>query len=103
MNTQLNDFSKGTIVVHFDYQTTIESNIKTAFIFSDSTNAELPLYVLTLEAKHQILMFRNDVVVEFIVDGLTTTLRSNSEMIDLGVNPNGINIFKLVLPTLNQF
>lgn len=52
MNTQLNEFSKGTIVVQFDHQITTKSHTKTAFVFSDSTDAELPLYILTLETKH---------------------------------------------------
>ena len=47
MNTQLNEFSKGTIVVQFDHEITIKSHTKTAFVFSDSTDAELPLYILT--------------------------------------------------------
>lgn len=102
MNIQINNFSKGTIAVQFDHKITTKSNTNTAFIFSDSTDAELPLYILTLETKHQILAFRRDVFIESIVDGPAVTLRSNSEIIELGVNPNGINVFQLVPPTLNQ-
>ena len=103
MNTRLNQISEGTIVVQFDHKITIKSGSKTAFLFNDSTDAEIPLYILTLETKHQILAFRNDVFVESIVDGPTARLRSNGELIDLGVNPNDINIFQLVPPQLNNF
>jgi hypothetical protein len=102
MNTQLNEFSKGTIVVQFDHQITIKSHTKTAFVFSDSTDAELPLYILTLETKHQVLAFRNDVFIESIANDPYVTFRSNSELIDLGVNPDGINVFQLVPPTMIQ-
>ena len=102
MNTQLNEFSKGTIVVQFDHEITIKSHTKTAFVFSDSTDAELPLYILTLETKHQVLAFRNDVFIESIANDPNVTFRSNSELIDLGVNPDGINVFELVPPTLIQ-